>query len=118
MYPSGKSGLRACIPVLDLGGDGDPDAIFRIAQNEVDLADRFAVDAVGEYLGFAGASHDLQTIRAKVRDENIAIASECQAIRKSAGQEARCFTVTFSKVPGDLLCHDLLSAVVAQAYSS
>ena len=33
-------------PVLDLGGDGDPEPVLGIAEDEIDLADRRAVDGV------------------------------------------------------------------------
>ena len=105
-------------PVLDPRGDGDPDAVLGVAKDEVDLADGLAVDAVGQHFGLATAGHDLQAIGAEVGDENVAVAGECEAVGKSAGQVSRGFTVGFREVAGDLLGDDLLGAVVAQLYHS
>ena len=45
----GEIGAERVHPVLDAGRHRDPDAVARIAQHEVHLADRLAVDAVGEH---------------------------------------------------------------------
>ena len=47
--PVGEVGAERVHPVLDLGRDRDPDAILRIAQDEVHLADRLAIDLIGQH---------------------------------------------------------------------
>ena len=103
-------------PVLDLGRDGDPDAVFGVAKDEVDFADGLAVDAVGQYSGLATARHDLQAIGAEVGDEDVAVPGEREAVGKSAGQVSRGFTVGFREMAGDLLRDDLLRAIVAHPH--
>ena len=81
-------GAQRVHPVLDPRGHRDPDAILRIAQHEVDLADRLAVDAIGEHARLAVARHDLQAIGAEVGDQDVAIAGEGQAVGERAFQIA------------------------------
>ncbi len=67
-------------PVLNAGGDGDPDAILRIAQDKVDFTDGLAFDGVGKYRGCALAGHHFEAVRAEVRNQNIAIARKGQTV--------------------------------------
>ena len=52
---------------------------LRIAQDEVHLADRLAVDAVGQHARRAVARHQLQAVGAEVRDQDVAVAGRTPA---------------------------------------
>ena len=82
-------------PVLNPGGDGDPDAVLGVTKNEVDFADSLAIDTVGKHSGFAAAGHHLQAIGAKVGDEKVAVTSEGEPVGKRTRQISRGFAVGF-----------------------
>ena len=77
-------GAQGVHPVLHAGRDGDPDAILRVAQDEVDLADRLAVDGAGETCERAVARHHLEAVGAEVRDQEVTVPGEGEAVRQCA----------------------------------
>ncbi len=104
-------GAEGVHPVLDLGGNGDPDAVLGIAQDEVHLADGLAVNAVGQHLGGAVAGHDFEAVGAEIRDQEIAVAGECQTVRERALKVTRSLAGHLLEMPRPLLRDDLLRAV-------
>ncbi len=98
-------------PVLDARRDRDPDAVLRIAQHEIDLADRLAVDAVIEHARLARARHDLEHVGAEIRDQDVAVLREGEAVRQGALGEARDIVARAFEGGAALLGDDLLAAV-------
>ena len=74
-------------PRVHAGGNGDPHAVLRIAQHEVHLADRLAVDAVHQRAGGAFARHQFQAVGAEVADEDVAVGGKGQPVGQRAGGE-------------------------------
>src|SRR5207302_592746 len=107
----GKIGSKRVHPILDACGHRDPDAILRIAQDEIHLADRLAVDAVGQHARATVARHQLQAIRAEVGDQEIAILVEGEAVGQRAREIAASLTAGVLEMAGVFLRDDLLLTV-------
>ena len=75
-------------PVLRPGRNRKPEPVAAVAQDEIDLADRFAVDRIDQNPGLAVACHHLQPVGAEIGDQDIAVAGEGETVRQSAGDEA------------------------------
>ena len=75
-----------------LGGDGDPEAVFGIAEDEVDLADGLGRRCVSARTrGIAVARHEFEAVGAEVGDEEVAVAGEGEAVGERAGEVAGGF---------------------------
>jgi hypothetical protein len=98
-------------PVLDPGRNGDPDAVFGIAQHEVDLADGLAVDPVVERPGLALTGHDFQKVGAEVGNQNVAVFGKGQAIGQRAFSEALGLVRGICEVARNRLRDDALAAI-------
>ena len=83
---------------------------LRVAQDEVDLADRLPVDAVGEHRRPAVARHHLETIGPEVGDQDVAAAGERQAVGQRAFEIAAGLRRRLLKVLGVRLGDQLLTA--------
>src|SRR5690606_7455133 len=82
--PVGNAWPDGIHPVPDAGRDSHPQAVPGVAQNEVDLADRVAVDAVMEHAAAPFAVHHLEAVGPEIGDEEVAIASEGKPVRQRA----------------------------------
>ena len=102
-------------PVLHPGRDGDPDAILRVAEDEVDFADRLAVYGAGDDVRGAVAGHDLEAVGAEVRDQEITVTGEGEAVRQRAFEIAAGLAPGAFEMSGLPLGDDLLRAVGGDA---
>ncbi len=109
--PVGQIGPQRMHPVFQLGGNGDPDSIFRVSQHEVHFADRLAVNGVGEHSGLSVPCHEFQAIGAEIRDQKVAVRRKGQPVRQRAFEIARGFTASALKMPGTALRDNLLVSV-------
>ena len=107
-------GAKRVHPVLDAGGDRDPDAVARITKDEVHLADRLAVDPVRQHARRAVARHDLEAVGAEIRDQKVAVAIEGEPVRQRALEVARGLGAGGLEVSRPLLRDDLLRSVRTQ----
>jgi hypothetical protein len=55
-----------------------------VAQDKVNLSNRFSVDLIDEYARFARARHDFESIRAEICDEDVAVSCKRESIRQGA----------------------------------
>src|SRR5207244_11226703 len=84
-------GPQSTHPFLQPRGNRDPDTVLGIAQHEVDLADRLAIDAVRQHARVTVSRHDLQTVRAEIRNQDVAIGSKGESVWQSSFQIAPRF---------------------------
>ena len=85
----------------------------RESQNEIDFANRLAVDAVDEGTAFALPRHDLEAIGAKIGDKEIAVAGEGETVWQRSLGEALLVVGSLGEGGGRFLRDDLLVAVGA-----
>jgi hypothetical protein len=107
----GEIGPQRVHPVLQPRRHGDPNAVLRIAQDEIGFTYRSPVDAIGEHFRTAIARHQLEPIGAKVRDQDVAAASERETIGQRALEVAAGFRRRVLEVIGMRLGNQLLTAI-------
>jgi len=106
-------------PVLDAGGDGDPDPVPGVAEHEVHLADGLAVDAVGQHARGPIPRHDFQAVRPEIGYQDVAVGGEGQAVRQRAGKEPGRVVGGLREVARPFLGDELLRAAgIDSGYAS
>src|SRR5260370_24642295 len=66
-------------------------------------------------MGLSSSRHNIEPVRSKVGDENVAIFCESEPIRKCAREITCGLAFSLLKMTRDFLCNDLLCAVVSHA---